>query len=171
MAILKIRYAPDPILKQPTRPIAAVTAETRRLARDMIETMYAAGGVGLSANQVGVPWQLFVASPDHERGQELIVLNPVIVTRRGRLRLEEGCLSLPGISADVSRAAAVTITGMTLDGKPCTLEGRELLSRIFQHEIDHLQGILFTDRLSWLARQRLVRRYQRQQRELARVAR
>ena len=171
MAILKIRYAPDPILKQPTQPIPTVTAEIRRLAQDMVETMHAAGGVGLSANQVGVPRQLFVANHDHERGQELIVLNPVIVTRRGRLRLEEGCLSLPGISAIVSRAAAVTITGMTLDGKPCTLEGRELLARIFQHEIDHLNGTLFTDRISWLVRQRLVRRYQRQQRELARVAR
>lgn len=170
MAILPIYHDPDRILHTPTRPITTITPEIHRLARDMIQTMYAAGGVGLAANQVGQPWQLFVASPDQEEGRELVLLNPTIVSRRGRLRLEEGCLSLPGIAAVVTRAAQVEVRALTLDGTPCVLEGRELLARIFQHEIDHLNGLLFVDRLSWWARQQLLRTYRRQRRDLAKVS-
>lgn len=169
MAILTIRHAPDPVLSAPTRPISIVTPEIRRLAQDMIDTMYAASGVGLSANQVGHPLQLFVASVDQVRGREIVLINPEIVSRRGRLRLEEGCLSLPGIMAIVTRAAQVRVRGLTLDGRSCELDGQELLARIFQHEIDHLHGLLFVNRLAWWRRTRLMRRYQRQQRELARV--
>ncbi|MBI4227224.1 MAG: peptide deformylase [Candidatus Omnitrophica bacterium] len=171
MAILPIHYLPDAALKTPTRPVTSITPDIRHLARDMIHTMHAAGGVGLAANQVGQPWQLFVASPDQERGRELVLLNPKIVSRRGRLRLEEGCLSLPGIAAIVTRAARVEVHAMTLDGTACVLEGQDLLARIFQHEIDHLHGLLFVDRLPWLARQRLLRVYHRQRRELSKVAR
>ena len=169
MAILSIRHAPDPILKTTLRPITAVTPELRQLARDMIDTMYATGGIGLAANQVGQPWQLFVASPQLPRGEALVLMNPVIVSRRGRLRVEEGCLSLPGIGTPTRRAAIVQIRAMTLDGATREFEGHDLLARIFQHEIDHLHGVLFIDRLPLLTRRRLLRQYERQQQELARV--
>ena len=168
--ILPIRRVPDAILKTPTRPITTVTPEIHQLARDMIQTMHAAAGVGLAANQVGQPWQLFVASPDGQPGRELVLLNPVIVRRRGRLRLEEGCLSIPGIAAVVTRAAEVEVRAVTLEGKECALEGQELLARIFQHEIDHLNGLLFVDRLSWWNRQRALRAYRRQRKTLAQVS-
>ncbi len=170
MAILPIRHVPDEILKTPTRPVTTITPEIRQLALDMIQTMYAAGGVGLAANQVGQPWQLFVANPDQQPGRELVLLNPAIISRRGRLRFEEGCLSLPGVAALVTRAARVEVRARTLEGKECVLEGQELLARIFQHEIDHLNGLLFVDRLSWWTRQRLLRTYRRQHRELAKVS-
>lgn len=169
MAVLNIVYAPHPILAIPTRPVTTTTPEVRRLVQDMIETMYATGGVGLAANQVGQPWRLFVASADQARGRELVVLNPVIVSRRGRLRAEEGCLSLPGISSVIPRAATVRLVGMSLDGNPLTLGGHGLLARIFQHETDHLDGKLYVDRVSWLVRRRLLRRFHRQQRALASV--
>lgn len=170
MSILPIRHLPDAILRRPTRPIASITPEIRQLARDMIQTMHAAGGVGLAANQVGRPLQLFVASPDQAHDQELVLINPVIIKRRGRLRLEEGCLSLPGIAAIVTRAAGVEVRALTLDGQERVLHGAELLARIFQHEIDHLNGLLFVDRLPWLARRRLLQTYRRQRQELAKVA-
>lgn len=169
MAILTIVHAPHSVLSTPTQRVTTVTPEIRQLVRDMIDTMYAASGVGLAANQVGHSWRLFVASPDQQRGQELIVLNPVITTQRGRLRIEEGCLSLPGIAAVVSRAAVVRLTGMTLEGTPGTWEGRDLLARIFQHETDHLDGKLYADRLAWLPRRRLLAHYRRQQRLLSGV--
>lgn len=168
--ILPIRHVPDAMLKTPTRPITMVTPDIRQLARDMIQTMHAAGGLGLAANQVGQPWQLFVASPDQERGRELVLLNPVIVSRRGRLRLEEGCLSLPGIAALVTRAAQVEVRARMLEDTECVLKGQDLLARIFQHEIDHLNGLLFVDRLSWWNRRRALREYRRQRKTLAQVA-
>ena len=170
MAILTIRHAPDPVLSAPTRPVTTVTPEIRQLVRDMIDTMYAASGVGLSANQVGHPIQLFIASADQVRGREIVLVNPEILIRRGRVRLEEGCLSLPGIMTVVTRAAQVRVRGLTLDGTSCEVDGQELPARIFQHEIDHLHGLLFVNRLSWWRRTRLMRRYQQQQRELTRVA-
>jgi len=169
MAILTIRYTPDPILRTPTRPIHTVTPEIRKLAHDMIDTMYAAGGVGLSANQVGHPWRLFVASPDHRRGRELVLINPRIVSQQGRIRLEEGCLSLPGMAAVVRRFKEVCVEGMTLDETVSVLDGDELLARIFQHEIDHLNGLLFPNRLPLFSRRRLLRQYRQQQQALRQV--
>lgn len=170
MAILPVVHAPALILRATARPVPAVTPEIRRLVQDMIHTMYAAGGIGLAANQVGQPWQLFVASPDQQRGRELVVLNPVIVARRGRLYVEEGCLSVPGIGCCVPRAAVVQLTGLGLDGRPVALEGRDLLARIVQHEVDHLHGRLFVHRLSWWRGHRLLGQYQRQQAEVRRVS-
>lgn len=170
MAILPLCFDPNPVLNTPTKPVASVTPEIRQLVRDMIQTMYVAGGVGLAANQVGRSLQLFVASPDQERGKELVILNPVILHRRGRLRIEEGCLSLPGIAHPVSRAAEIKLRGMTLEGRLQTWTGTDLLARIFQHETDHLHGKLYVDRLPWLTRQRLLRTYRRQRQELNRYA-
>jgi len=169
VAILKIHHAPDPILAICLPSIEVVTGEIRRLARDMIETMYAAGGVGLAANQVGKPFRLFVANPYPGRGNEIVVLNPVLLHGGSRVRLEEGCLSLPGVSAVVPRCSTVRIQGLTLEGAPRVLEGRGFLARIFQHEMDHLNGLTYPDRLPWLSRRRLLARYGRQQRELARI--
>lgn len=170
MAILSIRHLPDPILRTVMKPVQTVTPEIRQLARDMIETMHAAGGVGLAANQVGQPWRLFVAIADSPASsQEIVLLNPRILSRHGRVQTDEGCLSLPGISSTVPRASNVRIQGMTLEGRSTILEAQGLLARIFQHETDHLRGHLFIDRLSWLARRRLLKQYHRQQRELARI--
>jgi len=169
MAILTIRYAPDPILRTPTRLIHTVTPDIRKLAHDMIDTMHAAGGVGLSANQVGHPWRLFVANPDHRHDRELVLINPRIVGQHGRVRFEEGCLSLPGVAAVVPRFKKVRVEGMSLDETVSILDGDELLARIFQHEIDHLNGLLFANRLPLFSRYRLLRQYRQQQQELRQV--
>ncbi|MBI4313204.1 MAG: peptide deformylase [Candidatus Omnitrophica bacterium] len=170
MAILKVHRVPDPILKTPTKPVKNITSEIHKLAHDMMETMYAAGGVGLAANQVGIGIQMFVANPDHDhRNQELILINPVIVTQKGTISMEEGCLSLPGISAIVKRSKDVHVRALDLDGKSHDYEGRDLLARIFQHEIDHLNGLLFIDRVNLLKRRRLLREYEKQRRQFSQM--
>jgi peptide deformylase len=125
----------------------------------MIETMHVAEGVGLAANQVGSPLSILVASPDGKRGQELVLINPTLIKHRGRARSPEGCLSVPGVSADVSRSNRVTATGLSRQFQPVTIEAEGLLAKILQHEIDHLEGHLFLDRLRFLQRRRLLRKY------------
>jgi peptide deformylase len=123
----------------------------------MIETMYAEEGVGLAANQVGVLKRVFVASADQVPGNEIVLFNPEIIRRDGRVKEFEGCLSVPELAEPVSRAKRVWIRGMAPDGRTVELRGEGLLARIFQHEMDHLNGLLFIDRLGLLKR-RLVRR-------------
>ncbi len=148
---------PDPVLRSPAQPVMAVNAKISRLARDMIETMYANDGIGIAAPQVGESFQLFVANPWRERGKELVVLNPVIESSRGRVLGTEGCLSLPGVWGRVRRAASLRMSGQNLQGRRFTLRADGLLAVVLQHEFDHLQGKLFVDRLSWLQRRRLAR--------------
>lgn len=149
MSILDIRVLGDPILRQETKPVGAVTDELRRLIDDMFETMHAAKGIGLAAPQVGRLER--VAIVDVEGGTRPIVLvNPEIVSSEGTIKGEEGCLSIPDIFGDVERSATVQVRALDRNGEPITVDGTELLARCLQHEIDHLHGKLFIDYLSVL---------------------
>ncbi len=159
--ILPIVKEPQPILHQRATPVTEVTPEIRRVINDMIETMYVAEGVGLAANQIGLSWDILVASSDGKRGKEIILLNAEIVERRGRFRSPEGCLSLPGVSAEVSRAAEVTVAGLDHHLKPITLKADGLFAKIVQHEVDHLHGLLYIDRLGFFRRKGILQKYKK----------
>lgn len=150
----------DPVLHRPAEPVEAVTAEIRELIDDMVETMYAAPGIGLAAPQVGVPLRLFVVdlSVGRASGNLLVFINPTVVEREGMQTEEEGCLSVPGFNATVVRPTRMVVRGLDRDGREHTAEGRDLLARAFQHELDHLDGTLFVDRLRGLRRDLIVRR-------------
>ena len=145
MAILRIRNFGDPVLRQKAAAIDEITDVHRRLALDMIDTMREAPGVGLAGPQVGVLERIFVWEVEDEHG---VVINPEIVAASDETFVEaEGCLSLPGLTYDVERNYEVTVRGTDLDGNPIELTGDDLLARVFQHEIDHLDGVLFIDHL------------------------
>ena len=161
MAILPVVKYPNEVLKTKAQEVLTLTEVERKLVRDMIDTMYAENGVGLAANQVGVLKQIFVASADQVRGQELVFFNPVLIKKEGTIKEFEGCLSVPEFHEPVKRAKKVWMRAMTLDGKTVETMGEGLLSRIFQHEIDHLNGILFIDRLGLLKGQRIKKKLSR----------
>lgn len=167
MAIRAIRKFPDPVLRKKAAPVQVFDDELRKLADDMVDTMYAEPGVGLAAPQVGVSLRLFVIDITvGERPDALIILaNPTITAVSGRLVEEEGCLSVPGIRADIPRADSVEVHGWTLDQREVTLKGRGLLARAFQHEIDHLDGMVIWDRMSKIQRELLKSDWKRNQRE------
>ena len=150
MAILPVRKYPDPVLKTRTREVVSVTAEDKKLVIDMIDTMYAENGVGLAANQVGVSKRIFVASPDQVKGNEQVYFNPEIIKKEGLIKEFEGCLSVPELYEPVQRAKRVWLRAMNLNGKTVEVKADGLLSRIFQHEVDHLDGYLFIDRLGFV---------------------
>ena len=143
--ILPIRILGDPVLRQPAKPVTEFDRRLRALRDDMIATMYDAPGVGLAGPQVGVSLRLFVFD-DGETGP-LFVANPELVDMQGELLEEEGCLSIPGPYHETPRAARVTCRGQDIDGAPFEMTGEGLLARIFQHETDHLDGMLYIDRL------------------------
>ncbi len=152
----------DPVLRQKAEPLAAVDAETRRLIQDMFETMYEADGVGLAAPQVGVSQRIIVVDPHEQDVKPIGLVNPIIVeAARDVERGEEGCLSIPGLKDIVERPAAVVVEGMDVDGQPVHIEAEGLFARVLQHEIDHLDGVLFPDRLSPLKRNMLLKRWQK----------
>jgi len=153
LAGLKVVRYPDPILSRRAAEIERVDDGVRALARRMLEIMYANGGVGLAAPQVGVSARLFVANPAcHEGGQEQVYVNPRIVSREGSDVFEEGCLSVPGVNCKITRSAEATVRATGLDGGEFVTRADGLLARIFQHEIDHLDGVLIADRMSRVAR-------------------
>ena len=152
MSIRPLCVEPHPVLRRPARPVEAFSEETRQMAHDMIETMYANDGIGLAAPQIGQDLQLFIANPSQERGKEVVILNPVLESAEGRATIIEGCLSLPNVWERVRRAAHVRLTGQDLGGRPMAIEADGLLAIVLQHEFDHLQGRLFIDRLSWWRR-------------------
>lgn len=154
MSVHPLCVAPHPALRSTARPVEAFADDVRRLARDLIETMRAHDGIGLAAPQIGRDVQVFVANPSQERGRELVVVNPVLVSARGRSSITEGCLSLPDVQGRVTRAAAVRISGQDPSGRPLVIEAQGLLAIVLQHEYDHLQGRLFIDRLPWFRRRR-----------------
>jgi len=162
MALLKIHRHPDPVLKQVAAPVDSFDAELRRLAEDMLETMYAAPGVGLAAPQVGVSRRLIVldCGPKEER-QPIVAVNPEILSGEGSCCEEEGCLSVPGYYARVERQARVRVRFQDLDGTIREMEADGLLAICFQHEIDHLDGILFVDHLSPLKKSLFRKKYQK----------
>ena len=157
--ILPIVREPDPILRRKALSVQALTPEIQRLIDDMIETMHVAEGVGLAANQIGSAWNILVASDTGERGKELVLLNASILRQSGQVSTPEGCLSLPGISANVTRSSEVVVEGLDRLGKPRTIEAKGLLARILQHETDHLQGKLYLDRLPLWEQERLLTEY------------
>ncbi len=146
MPVLPVRIIPDPILRGKAKRIRTVDASTRRLAEDMIETMYQAGGVGLAANQVGVLQRVIVIQlPEDEDPRVLI--NPEIVRSEGEREVEEGCLSIPGYRGLVKRSVTVRAKALDRNGKQVRIKAEELLAQALEHEIDHLDGILYIDRL------------------------
>jgi len=160
MSVLEIVKWPEPVLLKPAREIKRVDSKIEDLAANMVETMYAAPGVGLAANQVGQPFNLIVfdvSPPDEERALHTLI-NPEIVSREGEEIFEEGCLSLPGFKVDLERAAVVVVRGYDLDEKPVEIEAEGLMARALQHEIDHLNGKLFPDRLSRLKKNLIYRK-------------
>ena len=157
-APFRIRIYNDPVLREKALPVQAITDVERKLAADMLTTMYASRiGVGLAAPQVGVLKRLIVIDLDRDdpEGTPLVLFNPKIHRLEGETIEEEGCLSFPGITADVKRAAKAVVTAQGIDGEPIHIEGEDLLARALQHEIDHLNGILFIDHLNGLKRQLL----------------
>jgi peptide deformylase len=144
-----VRY-PHPSLRHAARPLAMIDRKVRLVAEAMLELMYEQRGLGLAAPQVGLPFRLFVANYAGDRAQpdkQGVYLNPVIMERRGSMEGEEGCLSFPGLYQKVRRARSVTVQAYTLEGQLVELHISELPSRIWQHEVDHLDGVLFIDKL------------------------
>ena len=154
-----VKY-PDPVLAQKAAPVTAFDKTLAKLADDMFESMYAAEGIGLAAPQIGVSKRITVIdiSFGKEPKDKLVLINPEIISRNGRQVEEEGCLSLPEIRDKVSRDATVTVRAQNVKGEWFEIDGEELLSRAFQHEIDHLDGVLFIDRISRLKRDLTVRK-------------
>jgi peptide deformylase len=160
-----LRYGERP-LHQPAADVATFDDNLQRLIDDMIETMYGAPGIGLAATQVGVPMRVFVVdvSVGRDRKDLVVMVNPTFVEREGMQLEEEGCLSVPGFNATVVRPARTVLTGLDRDGVERTVEARDLLARAFQHEMDHLDGVVFVDRLRGIKRDLIVRRIQKLQR-------
>ncbi len=162
MAELGIRIMGDPVLRKKAEPLEAVDEDIRRLIKDMFETMYKADGVGLAAPQVGVSQRVIVVDPHEQDVKPFGLVNPVIVQSADDVeRGEEGCLSIPGLKDIVERPAAVVVEALDAEGQPVRIEAEGLLARVLQHEVDHLDGILFIDRVSPLKRKMLLKRWQK----------
>jgi len=161
MAVRDLHLLGSPVLRQQSPAVPAVNAEVRRFIDDLFETMDAAKGVGLAANQVGVATRIAVVGVEDER---LVLVNPVIVSVEGKGRAEEGCLSIPELYGDVTRPERIVLEALDRSGKSYRKEAGGLLARAIQHEIDHLDGILFIDHLGALKRQLLVARYKKEHR-------
>ena len=160
-----VKY-PDPVLQRECEPVTEFDAALATLVEDMFESMYAAKGIGLAAPQIGIPKQLTIIdlSFGKEPNDKLVLVNPEIIFREGKQYEEEGCLSLPEIREKVSRSAKVKVRAQDIHGEWFELDGEELLARAFQHEIDHLHGILFFARVSALKRDLLLRKIRKMQR-------
>jgi peptide deformylase len=154
-----LRYGAD-VLHQPASPVAGITAEILQIVDDMIQTMYAAPGVGLAATQVGEPLRIFVADISLGRNAADLItfINPEFVERDGMQLEDEGCLSIPGFNATLARPSRAVVKGLNRDGGEQVIEATGLLARCFQHEMDHLEGTLFVDRLRGLQKDLIVRK-------------
>jgi peptide deformylase len=160
MAKLKIRTYPDPVLSQKAAPVLSIGPAERKLFEDMIETMYASDGVGIAAPQVGISRQIFIACPTMRKGEEFIMVNPVIEAASGKGTLAEGCLSLPGLSAEIERATTVRLTYQDQTGKKFRAEIKDFFARVIQHEMDHLNGKLLIDHFKGKKREELLKQYE-----------
>jgi peptide deformylase len=146
MAVLPIRKVPDPVLRQKAKRVRNIDASIPRLVRDMLETMHAASGVGLAGPQVGVPLRVIVIQIPEEK--PIALVNPQIVKKSGERIIEEGCLSIPGYVGQVARAVSVTAKGLDPTGKEVRIKATELLAQALEHEINHLNGVLYIDQLT-----------------------
>ncbi len=160
MAVLTVRLYGDPVLRRVAEPVDTITPEIKQIIADMTETMWHQIGIGLAAPQVGI-WRRILVMDDGRAGARALV-NPVIEDRSGSLKEEEGCLSLPGIFALVERSKWVQVSALDGNGQPVALEADGLQARVIQHEMDHLDGILFIDRLPPVTRDRIKRRIQKE---------
>lgn len=165
MAILEVLHFPDPRLRECARAVESLGEPVRRLAHDMLETMYAAPGIGLAAVQVGVPLRLVVIDLSETKDQPLCLVNPEILEQRGESEGDEGCLSVPGVYDVIRRAAWIRFRALDLAGQVFEQEVSGLLATCIQHELDHLEGKLFVDYLSNLKRQRIRARLEKARRE------
>jgi peptide deformylase len=159
MSVREVRYLGDPVLREVCREVEAVDEEIRSLVDDLIETMYEQDGIGLAAPQIGIPLRVFVYDVRDEDVEPGVLVNPRIVDATGTQREVEGCLSIPGLEEVVERMERVVIEGLDRDGAPVRLEAEGLLSRCLQHENDHLDGVLFIDRVSPLKRRMLLKKW------------
>ena len=159
MPLRPIHLLGSPVLRQQSDKVETIDDDVRALVRNLFDTMYAAEGIGLAANQVGVAQR--VAVVDCEDDPRLVLINPVILEREGKTREEEGCLSIPDIFGDVDRAEQIVLETTNLDGKRERFELKDLTARAVQHEIDHLDGVLFLDHLSPLKRQMLLKKWKK----------
>jgi peptide deformylase len=158
--VMEIVKYPDPVLEKPAEPVTEFDDKLAKFVDDMFESMYTAKGIGLAAPQVGVSKRITVIDLSFKEDPEdkIVLINPEIITREGKQYEEEGCLSLPDIREKVARAAKVTVRAQDVKGEWFEMDGEELLARAFQHEIDHLDGVLFFKRVSALKRDLILRR-------------
>ncbi|MDE0465920.1 MAG: peptide deformylase [Candidatus Poribacteria bacterium] len=158
-APLQLRYYGDPVLRKRAEPVAGITEAERQLAEQMLMTLYATGnGIGLAATQVGVLKRLIIVDigeEDDEEYEPLVLFNPELLSSDGEIVAEEGCLSIPDVTADVKRPESIVVEGVNLQREAICIEADGLLARVLQHEIDHLNGVLFIDRISGLKRRLL----------------
>ena len=143
---MRVRVVPDPVLRQRAKRVRNIDGSVRRLVEDMRQTMYAAGGMGLAASQVGVPLRVIIIGMPEEE-EVIVLINPEIVRRKGERQVNEGCLSVPGYCADINRAISVLVKGQDLSGREVRIKADELLAQALEHEIDHLNGVLYIDKL------------------------
>jgi len=167
MAVLPIHAFPDAVLRRKAEPVVTIDDTLQRLIDDMIQTMYDAPGIGLAAPQIGVSLRLFVIDVSSGRDAHALMtfINPEMIKTDGRIQEDEGCLSLPGVYGPTPRATHVIVRGMNRSGESVEVEGDGLLARAFQHEMDHLQGMLFFNRMGPAARDIVIRKFKRTQRE------
>jgi len=157
MAVLAVKTYGEKVLREISKPIEKITPEIVNLVKDMTETMYTASGVGLAAPQVGVAKRIIIID-DEEKGA-IALINPEIIEKEGEMISEEGCLSLPELYAQVKRFAKIKVEGLDLNGEKIAIEAKDLLARVIQHEIDHLNGILFIDKIGKTKRKLLLEQY------------
>lgn len=162
MAILEIKEYGEPILREKALPVEEITPEILNLIKDMAETMYTASGVGLAASQVGVPKRIILV--DGEEDGLIVLINPMIIKSEGEVVEEEGCLSVPDIYTQVKRSSKVTIKALNENGDPIEITKEDLIARALQHEIDHLDGILFIDRIGRMEKQILLNKLKKKKR-------
>ncbi|MED5229110.1 MAG: peptide deformylase [Pseudomonadota bacterium] len=165
MALLNILVYPDSRLRTVAKPVEAVDHSVTTLVDDMAQTMYSAPGIGLAATQVNVPKRVIVMDLSENRNELIVFINPIIEALEGEIETEEGCLSVPGIVAPVSRSERITVSALNREGKSFRLEASELLSVCIQHEIDHLNGKVFVDYLSRLKQGRIRKQLLKEVRE------
>jgi peptide deformylase len=170
MAILDILTFPDPRLRNRAAPVQQVDARIERIVSDMLETMYAAPGIGLAAIQVDIPLRIAVIDVSESKDRPLCLINPEILERDGEEQMDEGCLSVPGFYESVTRAERVRVRALDRSGQPFELDADGLLAVCIQHELDHLDGKLFVDHISALKRLRIRRKLEKERRQSATAA-
>jgi peptide deformylase len=159
VSLREVRYLGDPVLREMCREVETIDDDVRALVDDLLETMYAEDGIGLAAPQIGVPLRVFVYDVRDDELDPGVLVNPRIVEATGKQKEVEGCLSIPGLDEVVERSANVVVEGLDRDGEPVRIEATGLLSRCLQHENDHLDGVLFIDRVSPLKRRMLLKKW------------